>query len=228
MSEFRSLYTALKGWYCRPLADYPNDLREWIVLGLGLGLKAERMHTWWEHKTPRARMAFAKQWDYRHDPATKGRRDDLEKFFDDHEKLERENKKWEGIPAPDALNLAKKDEMLVSLRAQGQEMNLKLRQMRGDLETTTPVMTALKDVEPGEKSGTDNTSLDNWMMKVQAEAASRWIQYRKMNCSPTKHSLKDELSKWCRKNGIQTKSKITPSPDYIYRHVLRKWTPPSC
>lgn len=127
------------------------------MLGLGLGLKAERMHTWWENKSPRVRMAFAKQWDYGNDPATKERRDDLEKFFDDHEKLERENEKWEGIPAPDALNLAKKDEMLVSLRAQHQKMNLKLHQMRGDLETTTPVMTTLKPAGTFSNDGEDDS-----------------------------------------------------------------------
>ncbi len=68
--------------------------------------------------------------------------------------------------------------------------------------------------------------LENWIMQIQAEAAKRWRQQRELGCNPTKHSLKDELANWCKEQDIKTKTGITPNTDYIYRHVLRNWTPP--
>lgn len=83
----------------------------------------------------------------------------------------------------------------------------------------------------GHADGGDKTGrpLDNWMMRVQAEATRRWREYRKAGCNPTAHSLKDELAKWCRDEHIRTKSNINPSPEYLYRHVLssRHWKPPT-
>ena len=71
--------------------------------------------------------------------------------------------------------------------------------------------------------------LENWKMRVQAEAAARWRNQREMGCQPTRHSLKDELAKWCRDNNIRTAHGINPTADYLYRHVLskRNWKPPT-
>ena len=80
--------------------------------------------------------------------------------------------------------------------------------------------TAISDAEP---------QLENWMMRVQEEAAKRWRAQRGRGCNPTRHSLKDELATWCRENNVVAKSGINPSADYLYRHVLNKrhWMPPT-
>lgn len=66
----------------------------------------------------------------------------------------------------------------------------------------------------------------NWIMEIQAQAAIEWKKYQDMECNPTKLSIKDDLAKWCREKDIRTSSHINPSAEYIYRHVLRTWTPP--
>lgn len=73
-----------------------------------------------------------------------------------------------------------------------------------------------------------STSPEHWMMKIQAEATSRWKEQRAMGCNPTRRSMKDELAKWCREENILTASGINPSADYIYRHVIAKrvWRSP--
>ena len=85
---------------------------------------------------------------------------------------------------------------------------------------------ALTVVDSGENNP---VPLDNWMMQVQTEAAIRWRRYRMQECNPTAHMLADELAKWCRENKITTKTKINPTAQYLYRHVLsnRWWTPPT-
>lgn len=72
----------------------------------------------------------------------------------------------------------------------------------------------------------DAKPIKNWMMKIQAEAARRWINLRSLNCNPTKLSLADELATWCKSENILTKQQINPSASYIYKHVLRPWNPP--
>lgn len=67
----------------------------------------------------------------------------------------------------------------------------------------------------------------NWKMAVQAQAAIFWRKYRGMVASPTKYAIKGDLARWCRDNKVMTETGINPSEDYIYRHVLRKWTPPT-
>ena len=93
--------------------------------------------------------------------------------------------------------------------------------------TATPILassTKLTASQP--KADVSAPPLENWMMQVQAEAAKRWIRYRKQSANPTKNTLKDELAKWCKTENIRTKSNINPSAEYLYRHVLRRWTPP--
>jgi len=67
----------------------------------------------------------------------------------------------------------------------------------------------------------------NWQMAIQVQAAVIWRKYRAMAANPTKNSIKVELARWCRDNKIITGTGINPSEDYIYRHVLRHWTPPT-
>ena len=70
-------------------------------------------------------------------------------------------------------------------------------------------------------------SADNWKMAIQSQAAVIWRKYRSMAANPTKNSIKGDLARWCRDNKIITETGINPSEDYIYRHVLRRWTPPT-
>ncbi|PTR15064.1 hypothetical protein C8R31_10491 [Nitrosospira sp. Nsp2] len=67
----------------------------------------------------------------------------------------------------------------------------------------------------------------HWKMRIQEQAAFLWRKYKAMGSSPTKNSIKGDLAKWCRDNNVISKSGINPSEDYIYRHVLSGWIPPT-
>ena len=56
--------------------------------------------------------------------------------------------------------------------------------------------------------------LEDWKMRVQAEAAAHWLHLRKLNCNPTKHSILPHLAKWCRENNIRT-----AGPSSIHPHA---------
>ena len=73
----------------------------------------------------------------------------------------------------------------------------------------------------------DDKVTANWILLVQIEAAFLWRETRKLNCSPTKNNIKNDLAKRCREKGIKTDYLIYPSAGYIYKHVLRRWTPPT-
>jgi len=73
----------------------------------------------------------------------------------------------------------------------------------------------------------DDKVTSNWILLVQAEAARQWLMRKKMNCSPTKNNIKNDLAKICSEKNIVTDYGIHPTADYIYRHVLRGWTPPT-
>ena len=70
---------------------------------------------------------------------------------------------------------------------------------------------------------------NNWKLKIQAEAARQWKALVSMGCSPTRHSIKDDLAKWCNVNNVTTDHGISPTGDYIYRHVIRSkiWDSPT-
>jgi hypothetical protein len=78
--------------------------------------------------------------------------------------------------------------------------------------------------EPLQNAPTDTK---NWIMQIQAEAARRFISLKDSGANPTKHSIKDDLAKWCRENEIKTTSGNYPTGEYINRHVLQKWKPPN-
>ena len=65
-------------------------------------------------------------------------------------------------------------------------------------------------------------------MLVQAEATRRWRTLRKGGANPTRLGIANELPKWCRDNGVKTKTEGNPTGENIYRHALSKryWTPP--
>lgn len=69
--------------------------------------------------------------------------------------------------------------------------------------------------------------LEDWKMRVQAEAAAHWLHLRKLHCNPTKHGILPHLAKWCRENNIRTAgpSGIHPSEGYL-KNVLVRWEPP--
>lgn len=130
-NHYRSLYSALKGWYCRPLDEYPEDLRSWIEHGLGLGMKPERMQTWWAKKSPASRLEYAKRWDYGHDPATRAEREEAESFPDAYRRLEQEIDEWEHVATPTALDLTIRKNTLAALRPRFDAMTQKYHQLLG-------------------------------------------------------------------------------------------------
>jgi len=78
----------------------------------------------------------------------------------------------------------------------------------------------------GKQVDSDDSLPGGWKMRVQQEAGAMWKRLRDANCSPTKHNIKGDLAKWCRDNEVKTDRGVFPDEDYIYRHVLRRWTPP--
>ena len=71
--------------------------------------------------------------------------------------------------------------------------------------------------------------LENWKMRIQAEAAAEWKRLRAMGCNPTRASIRPHLLKWCRDNDVKTSpGGINPSDGYLRTHVLggNHWAPP--
>lgn len=165
MSEFKSLYEALKGWYCRPLFDYSKDLFEIVKSAWPGGLAS------WGRMEPSRKLAYARQWDYRHDPDTsalyKAMRDEREKFYDDHEKLKEEIARWERADAPTVLDMAKREEILPPLKARFAEMDLKLRQKFGDPDADEEVTAAQAEGKQ------DGTAGKNRLVAIQQERPLR-------------------------------------------------------
>jgi hypothetical protein len=78
----------------------------------------------------------------------------------------------------------------------------------------------------GATAAIEKPETKSWILLVQVEAAKRWKILRGAGANPTKNNIKDDLATWCRETGVLTDGDISPSSEYIYRHVLRKWTPP--
>lgn len=142
------------------------------------------------------------------------------------EKLEKSAKTFELAiywPDSDEVYKPKTNKMRGCEEAYWNDLNtwLEKNEPRLDCEFTKPGA-------PSAKSSPDNphTPMANWKMRIQAQAAIIWNGYRDIGCSPTKHSIKGDLVKWCREEGVITGTGITPNEDYIYRHVLNGWTPP--
>lgn len=89
---------------------------------------------------------------------------------------------------------------------------------------------ALDEAKGADVSAASNANDDpatNWMLRVQIEATELWRKLKGMNCRPTKNNIKGDLAKICREKNIQTDGGKPPSADYIQRHALRGWTPPT-
>lgn len=73
-----------------------------------------------------------------------------------------------------------------------------------------------------------DTEINNWKMKIQAEATSMILRGRQNGAQPTKHSILGDLVSWCKKNEVKTPGGILPSSGYIRTHVLsgKHWEPP--
>jgi hypothetical protein len=56
--------------------------------------------------------------------------------------------------------------------------------------------------------------ISNWKMQVQVEATALFLRYYRAGANPTISSTKEDLSKWCRANGVLTDSGIVPSGEY--------------
>ena len=89
----------------------------------------------------------------------------------------------------------------------------------------------------GTRVGQDATGLkqdkvanesNNWKMRIQVEAASRFKRLRASGASPTVHSIINDMAKWCRDNNVKTDGGIFPAPGYLRTHVLSRkhWSPP--
>lgn len=72
-------------------------------------------------------------------------------------------------------------------------------------------------------------AVPNWKMLIQAEAAAYCLRLRQSGASPTKHSILDQMAKWCRDNNVKTDTKIFPSANYLRTHVLggKHWDVPN-
>lgn len=82
-------------------------------------------------------------------------------------------------------------------------------------------------VGAGTTAAIEEPETKNWILLIQAEAARRWKLLREAGANPTKNNIKDDLAKWCRESSVATDGGINPTAEYIYRHVLQKWTPPT-
>ena len=113
-------------------------------------------------------------------------------------------------------------EALAQSFADQAECGTEVRPTSGECSTTggSPMVGA------GGTAETEEPETKNWMLLIQAEAAKRWKLLRDVGANPTKHNIKDDLANWCRETGVLTDGDINPNAEYIYRHVLRKWTPP--
>lgn len=230
MSEFRSLYEALKGWYCRPLFDYPPDLREWVdgrwkvplahrVKGItpaypgGFDLNTGKRYNW-NNLTPAQRIAYARQWDQMHDPATKARSDELDRFYADYEKLQNRINYWATRNDREGDAAAAIEEKLAPLEARFEAMDLKRRQMLGDPTADDEAIAQVEDSmaapeqaaslgSVGHHAAVDNEppgKMPNVAIgKLAVKAA--WEIERKENRRATADEVMNQLILWAKDGG---------------------------
>ena len=91
-----------------------------------------------------------------------------------------------------------------------------------------PAQTADTKAKAAPKVKKPPINTNNWKMKIQSEAASRFKRLQKSGASPTVHSIVGDIAKWCRDNDVKTDGGIYPSANYLRTHVLggKHWAPP--
>jgi hypothetical protein len=167
-------------------------------------------------------MRLANQFDLQHDPENQVARQrewDYWMAIDEKEReiAKAEKQNHQGIPS----EAKTKADVLSQLKI---ELEL-LKAATPDTENVGADSPAVK-VSHGDTAPDEEPKTKNWILLVQAEATRRWKSLREEGANPTKHNIKDDLATWCRETNVRTDGDINPSGDYIYRHVLRKWTPP--
>lgn len=77
-------------------------------------------------------------------------------------------------------------------------------------------------------SDADAAAATHWKMRVQAQAADKFVRLRKSGANPTVYSILDDLVRWCAENDVRTERGVIPSANYLRVHVLsgKHWTPP--
>ncbi len=202
MSDRDSLTQALELWFDEPLCELPDEVSRRI--------EKEFFPLSWDSLSADQRRSAARQADCQQDPASaKIAKTGFDEFVRKSE-IEDEIAHWEVIPVLSASDLALKEDRLEALRSERDQLAIQLNR-------------AHRSKTPGKVPHLETT---NWMLAVQMEAARRWLDLRKGGATPTKHALRDVLSKWCRDNGVKTSTGGYPTGDYIYRFALRKWHPP--
>lgn len=88
----------------------------------------------------------------------------------------------------------------------------------------------IEDTERAEAAARSDRALpemlENWKLRIQAQAAELCRKQRGYGANPTKSSLAGDLARWCREQDVRTDSGINPSESYIRTHILRDWTIP--
>ena len=103
--------------------------------------------------------------------------------------------------------------------------------MKLRIELTMPAVAATALAPAAEKPvpgvvADDAPPLEDWKMRVQAEAATHWRYLRTLGCNPTKHGMLNHLAKWCKANDVFLPGGSNPSEGSIKNRALVKWNPP--
>jgi hypothetical protein len=69
----------------------------------------------------------------------------------------------------------------------------------------------------------------NWKMRIQIEASAHCLRLRQSGANPTRNSILEWITQWCRDNDVKTDGKIFPTANYLRTHVLggRHWDVPN-
>lgn len=65
-----------------------------------------------------------------------------------------------------------------------------------------------------------NGTLDNWKIRIQAEATRMILSGREQGAQPKPFSIINDLARWCVKNNVVTPTGVHPAAGYIRTHVL--------
>ena len=113
---------AFNDWFDKDWECLPPALRQQIEQ------KTTVLQFLWKTISPEQRLDCARQWDYRHDPATEPERQRLFQFYAElNDKLQEARDKlaeWESVAAPDAGDLEKKESHIEKWRREVARLEL--------------------------------------------------------------------------------------------------------